>query len=104
MLRRPSSGLLGGMWELPSSDGDGVEALVEAIALRAGVHTRLDVHVGIVEHTFSHRALSLDVFRLRLSRATRSRLSASARWCTASAREDLPLSRLTRKTFELAGL
>jgi A/G-specific adenine glycosylase len=105
MVRRPARGLLGGLWEVPSSDGESVAALLESIRNRTGVSVERAEHLGTIEHLFTHRALRLDVFRLerRVGRL-RSREGSEARWCTRSERGNLALSRLMRKTLDLAGL
>jgi A/G-specific adenine glycosylase len=105
MLRRPARGLLGGLWEVPSSDGRSVDALIESIRDRTGVCADRAERVGTVEHLFTHRALELEVFRLeRREGRLRGRDGIEARWCTRPERGRLPLSRLMRKTLELAGL
>jgi A/G-specific adenine glycosylase len=105
MVRRPSRGLLGGLWEVPSAEGDGLDALLDSIEARTGVRTARAGHIGAVEHRFTHRALRLEVFRLeRCGGRLRPGRGADARWCGRSERERLALSRLMRKTLELAGL
>jgi A/G-specific adenine glycosylase len=105
MVRRPSHGLLGGLWEVPSSEGRSIDALLDSIEARTGVRTACGERLGTVEHQFTHRALRLDVFRLeRRGGRLRLRDGVAARWCTRSERAGLALSRLMQKTLELAGL
>jgi A/G-specific adenine glycosylase len=102
MLRRPSAGLLGGLWELPSVAGDDVDALIESIVGRIGLRTGAPERLGSLEHGFTHRALTLTLLRLR-PEAGRLRKGAPARFCGPDQLADLPLSTLTRKTLLLAG-
>jgi A/G-specific adenine glycosylase len=105
MFRRPDRGLLGGLWEVPSLEGDAPEALSQAIARRTGIVTRVGARVGTVRHAFTHRALTLEVVRLHRTRGRREPPDlSSARWCSAAELADVPLSKLTRKTLALAGV
>ena len=102
LVRRPSYGLLGGLWELPNVEGAGAEALIAALCERTGVRTSLGPSLGRLRHRFTHRDLALEVVRLddaggRLSRAAR----AEARFCSPADLERLPLSKLTKKALAL---
>jgi A/G-specific adenine glycosylase len=99
MVRRPSQGLLGGMWELPSLEGDDADALVASIAERTGLHTAAPERVGNVRHGFTHRALTLTLLRLK---PESGRPRGGARFCGPEQRAELPLSTLARKTLDLA--
>jgi A/G-specific adenine glycosylase len=104
MLRRPSRGLLGGLWELPGIEGTSRTALVASIRERTGLETRVEERLGSVEHAFTHRRLELEVLRLaRRGGRLRAGDGVEARWCGPAERERLPLSKLTRKTLALAG-
>ena len=102
LVRRPSRGLLGGLWELPNVEGADPLALVAALRARTGVRTSIGASLGRVRHQFTHRNLALEVLRLddaggRLSRAAR----AEARFCSAADLARLPLSKLTKKALAL---
>jgi A/G-specific adenine glycosylase len=102
LVRRPSRGLLGGMWELPNLEGADPAALVAALRERTGVRTAIGPSLGRVRHQFTHRDLALEVLRLddaggRLSRAAKP----DARFCSAADLERLPLSKLTKKALAL---
>jgi A/G-specific adenine glycosylase len=104
MLRRPSSGLLGGLWEPPSVEGSDVGELIGAIAERTGLHTGAPKRLGTLQHGFTHRALTLTLLRLE-PEAGRLRAveGESARFCGPEQRAELALSTLARKTLRLAG-
>ncbi|MFQ5697652.1 MAG: A/G-specific adenine glycosylase [Myxococcota bacterium] len=103
LWKRPSRGLLGGLWELPSMEGRSSEALVAKLEAATGVRTRPGGRLGRLEHVFSHRRLDLEVVRLeRTGGRLRSRAGVEARWCGPRELEQLPLSRLSRKTLALA--
>ncbi|MCY3700671.1 MAG: A/G-specific adenine glycosylase [Gemmatimonadetes bacterium] len=64
VLRRPSSGLLGGLWDFPSvrlsSPTPAAAALTSALRERFGLDCRVGEEIRVLRHTFSH-------FRLRLA-------------------------------------
>jgi A/G-specific adenine glycosylase len=102
LVRRPSRGLLGGLWELPSVDGDSTAALVDSVRERTGLSVRAGEKLGEIRHAFSHRALTLAVVRLE-RRGGRLR-AGDARWCARDRVGELPLSTLARKTLRLTPL
>ena len=105
MLRRPSRGLLGGLWELPSLEGDDPEALVRSLRERTGVVAEPSEPLGQLCHQFTHRVLRLRVLRLlRTSGRLRPGMRDEARWCSAAELAQLPLSTLMKKTLALAGI
>lgn len=103
MLRRPSSGLLGGLWELPGVEGGDPQALAASIAERAGLRTGAPERIGTLEHSFTHRALTLTLLRLKPEAGRLRAARGSARFCGPDQLQELPLSALTRKTLRLAG-
>ncbi|MYA34006.1 MAG: A/G-specific adenine glycosylase [Gemmatimonadales bacterium] len=64
VLRRPSDGLLGGLWDFPSirrsSPAPPAAALTSALRERFGLDCRVGEEIRVLQHTFSH-------FRLRLA-------------------------------------
>jgi len=103
LTRRPSRGLLGGLWEVPCVDGDSLPGLVDAIERRTGLHTRDPEPLGSVRHVFTHRALTLRVVSLRPGPGRlRGGARDDARFCSPGDVADLPLSALMRKTLALA--
>jgi A/G-specific adenine glycosylase len=102
LVRRPSRGLLGGLWELPTVEGADPRALVAALRERTGLRAAVGPSLGRLRHQFTHRDLSLEVVSLecptgRLSRGTRR----EARFCGRADLERLPLSKLTKKALAL---
>jgi A/G-specific adenine glycosylase len=103
LLRRPSRGLLGGLWELPNVEGRDPEALVAHVRARAGLESAPGAALGGLRHVFTHRTLELDLVALedrggRIPGGART----EARLCTPGEIEDLPLSRLMKKALALA--
>jgi A/G-specific adenine glycosylase len=108
LARRPRGGLLGGLWELPSEDGADAASLPASLERRTGLRTRAAEKLGELEHGFSHRQLTLHVFRLELvsPRSTRIRSGGrdEARWFSRSELHEIGHSRLMTKALRVAGL
>jgi A/G-specific adenine glycosylase len=66
LLRRPSDGLLGGLWAFPSGRRDPGESLAEALrrSLREKLQVRAVIQreVGAVRHAYSHYRITLHGF------------------------------------------
>lgn len=105
-VRRLEGGLLGGLWDLPGGD------LAAGERPAAGLHRTLREHVGLeleearrlgqVSHVFSHRRLTLHVYRCRAA-AGRVRLAGfdAHRWLSAPGLASLPAGNVTRKALAL---
>ena len=105
VLRRPSRGLLGGLWELPSASGDKPAELVRELRERTGIAAQPGAELGSVKHVFSHRSLLLRLIALeRCGGRLRATTRSEARWCEPHELRELPLSKLMDKSLALAGL
>jgi A/G-specific adenine glycosylase len=105
-VRRPPSGLLGGLWELPGGELAPGEApasgLARALRERIGLAPERAISVGTVTHGFTHRTLRLHVFRAvaPAGRVRRQELDAH-RWLAPAALSELPLSAVAKKALAL---
>lgn len=108
MARRPESGLLGGLWELPGGeiepDDTRPARLRRWFDERTGLKAKVGERLACVEHIFTHRRLTLEVYRIASTQGvTRAHWYSEARWVDASSISTLPLSRLTQKVLEAIG-
>jgi A/G-specific adenine glycosylase len=107
-VRRPPSGLLGGLWELPGGDlerrEDLAAGLVRNLRERVGLAIRGVEYAGAVEHAFTHRRLRLHLFRCDQPRG-RTRLDGfdAHRWLAPGSLCELPHGAVTRKALALLG-
>jgi len=106
VVRRPSRGLLGGLWELPSFELGSFDSLEAAVRERTGLRVEVGRELGVVRHVFSHRTLTLVLKHCSPldRRATAPPpLSTSddmeARWCSDADLAELPISRLMQKVL-----
>jgi A/G-specific adenine glycosylase len=105
-VRRPSRGLLGGLWDLPGGDlmaGDTPRAgLSRALRERVGLEISRASEIGTVEHVFTHRKLTLHVYRANTS-TQRIRLDGfeAHKWLSTRAISALPHASVTAKALDL---
>jgi A/G-specific adenine glycosylase len=100
MVKR-GQGLLAGTWSLPEevvTSGPPRDA-ARRLATAAGVRAASVDHRGAIRHVFTHRDVTAEVFRVKVSRAGRSR--ADHRWVAVDGLGALGISTFTRKTVEL---
>jgi A/G-specific adenine glycosylase len=106
-VRRPRTGLLAGLWELPGAELADREVpgrvLRRRLAATTGLRLETPEALGRVTHRFTHRSLELFVFRARAGPG-RVRLAGydTHRWLAPDRLRDLPQGRATRKALELA--
>ncbi len=102
LLRRPSQGLLGGLWEIPNVPEISAPGLVALVRERSGLRVAAGTPLGTVRHAFTHLDLTLDVVALE-DRGGRvaGRAAADARFCGTDDLAALPLSRLMKKALAL---
>jgi A/G-specific adenine glycosylase len=105
VTRRPSDGLLGGLWELPGGKVEEGETPPEAVVreLREELGARAEVEDALpeVRHAYSHFRVILHPFECRLQRgAPPLRPLAPLRWIAPEEREALPFPAATRKILD----
>jgi A/G-specific adenine glycosylase len=101
LVRRPSAGLLGGLWELPSAPvegGEPREALRRALGEVHGLAGRVGREVARVERVLTHRRLVLTAFDCRLAGPAPSR--RGLRWVVPDRLDGLGLSTAMRRLAE----
>jgi len=105
-VRRPSNGLLGDLWDLPGGDlADGEvprAGLTRALRARVGLEISRASAMGAVEHVFTHRRLTLHVYRVSTS-TDRIRLDgfSAHKWVSPRAISSLPHASVTAKALDL---
>jgi len=105
-VRRPSRGLLAGLWDLPGGDLSAGEAprtgLTRTLRERAGLEITRASAVGAIQHVFTHRKLTLHIYRATTS-TDRIRLDGFAghKWISPRAFHSLPHATLTAKALDV---
>jgi len=107
LARRPSEGLLGGMWEFPNGrvNGDPLERLADA--LKTGYNLRLrksrrsspkQEALAVVEHGYTHFSVSTYVYRCELASMQESE---NLKWVLLNNLDDYPMGRIDRQIADL---
>ena len=100
LSKRPSKGLLGGMWEFPNErvDGDPAEVLESAIEKGYGLKIQRDEALGTVRHAYTHFKVTVNVFRCKLvSKSNHKNLE----WVELEKLDKYPMGRVDRQIAEL---
>jgi A/G-specific adenine glycosylase len=99
LARRPPTGLLAGLWELPGAVGSDLGA---ALADRLGLSLVDATALGTVTHVFSHLRLHTTVFEARADGVPVAGGGyQDVRWVPAGDVDGMALSTLTRRTLRL---
>ena len=102
VLQRPTTGLLGGMWEFPNVM---VKSPQDArSALRRGLYKKLELSLPLIqklgqyEHAYSHFSSHLQVFGTTLN-GVRPKVvfNAMHRWLSLNKLDELPMGKLDRQ-------
>ena len=93
LVRRPDSGILGGLWSFPGgevpSDGRARLSLQDMVAAQTGLRIEVREDVARVAHVFSHRRWSGKVYRCVPHGSVRP--SPTVRWASSAEVLHLPL-------------
>lgn len=105
VTRRPSGGLLGGLWELPGGKVEAGESPEEAVVRELweelGARAEGVEALPEVRHAYSHFRVILHPFECRLAEGSSfSRTAAPCRWIAPEERADLPFPAATRKILD----
>jgi A/G-specific adenine glycosylase len=102
LAQRPSTGLLGGMWEFPNGrvNGDPARELPNAlktayklkVKLKRGTHMR--EALGIVHHGYSHFSVTVHVFPCELISIPKE---THLRWVSLNKLQDYPMGKIDRQ-------
>ncbi|MGD8454298.1 MAG: A/G-specific adenine glycosylase [Phycisphaerae bacterium] len=104
LVKRPPTGLLGGLWELPGGEVRAGETPADALVARLSETLGIDVADvqprAVLRHAFTHRAVRLHVCTCRLVAGRAQPVQhTEAKWITPSQVDDYALTRLTRSAL-----
>ena len=109
LIKRPSEGLLGGLWEFPNVEIDAAASFEEGMRrLCAGMPYESTFAcirpVGSVRHAYTHFQVAAEVFRVDLVEEPNGiRQMQSSEWVDRPLMDRYPLSKLTHKVLRLMG-
>ncbi len=109
-VRRPASGLLGGLWEMPGGDvasprSATAATLATVLRSRTGLSMLQIEPAGRIEYAFTHRLLHLRLFRCQAA-SGRVRLDGwdAHQWVSMRRLAALPLGTVTKRALYAAGV
>jgi A/G-specific adenine glycosylase len=102
IARRPSRGLLGGMWEFPGGKqgaGESLpDALVREIQEELGTTVAVGAPLGVYRHAYTHFKLTLTAFECQLTGGEPQALEASElAWVKPEVLGDHPMGNIDRR-------
>ncbi len=105
LMRRPTSGRFGGLFDLPGGMLEADEApsdgLRRLLSQRLGVTAAPGAPLGVVRHTLTHMKIVRHVLRAEISGSPELGHYTAMRWSSPTATGELGLSTLARKALAL---
>ncbi len=102
LAKRPSQGLLGGMWEFPNGRvrGDPRRGLAKALKTGCGLRVRAGEALGVIRHAYTHVRVTVHVFGAELIEKSENR---NLKWVAMTALENYPMGRIDRQIARKLG-
>ena len=105
IARRPEQGLLGGLWEFPTTRRTNGESLqsccLRSVEEETGVVAKVRSRFDTVKHAFTHFSVTMHAFHCDYLEGTaRPVLCTDARWVTLDELSEHPFSRANRKLVD----
>ena len=102
LARRPSGGLLGGLWEFPNGPVSGKPAagLAAAVLAGYGLKIRRKELLGAIEHAYTHFSVTSHVYRCELVSLVDGR---NLRWIAIGQLDSYPMGRIDRQIARKLG-
>ena len=99
LAKRPSKGLLGGMWEFPNGrvDGDPAKGLASFLRTLKSVYklkVRRKEALGFIQHAYTHFKVTVHVFRCELTAMSNDK---NLKWVKAGELDDYPMGKVNRQ-------
>lgn len=96
LAKRPSKGLLGGMWEFPNGQVDGDPARGLAQALKTGYRLRVQGKepLGVIQHAYTHFKVTVHAFRAEAASIPKNE---NLKWVRIDELDDYPMGKVDRQ-------
>ena len=99
LARRPSKGLLGGMWEFPNGrvEGDPAGALAQALEAGYRLKVREKEALVVVQHAYTHFKVTVHAFRCELLEMS---AAPNLKWVSIEELAEYPMGKVDRRIAE----
>ena len=99
LAKRPSRGLLGGLWEFPAGriESDSAPGLTKAIESGYNIRVRAGEALGVVHHAYTHFRVTVRVFSANVIEKKTLRTSENLKWVKLSELENYPMGKIDRQ-------
>jgi len=96
IAKRPSRGLLGGMWEFPNArvTGDPLRSLKKAIRSATRLTVRAEAGLGVLQHAYTHFKVTVHAYRCELLEMSPEK---NLKWIRLGELEDFPMGKIDRQ-------
>jgi A/G-specific adenine glycosylase len=96
LAKRPSAGLLGGMWEFPNGrvEGDPAKELTKALKMGYRLKVQKKEALGFIQHAYTHFNVTVHVFRCELVEMSKDK---NLKWLKMTELEDYPMGKVDRQ-------
>jgi A/G-specific adenine glycosylase len=97
LAKRPSRGLLGGLWEFPNVpvSGDPTKELTKSIKSEYGIQIRKKESLGVIHHAYSHFTVEVHAFLCHPSKPIYE--TESLKWVKLTELNDYPMGKVDRQ-------
>ena len=96
LAKRPSKGLLGGMWEFPNGrvNGEPTDELESVLKAGYGLKVQKNEALGTVQHAYTHFRVTVHAFRCELISMSENK---NLKWVGVEKLEDYPMGKVDRQ-------
>ena len=96
LAKRPSKGLLGGMWEFPNGrvNGEPVKELESVLETEYGLRVQAGEALGTVQHAYTHFRVTVHAFRCKLASMPGE---GALQWVKLEEIENYPMGKVDRQ-------
>ena len=96
LAKRPSEGLLGGMWEFPNGrvSSDPAKELTKVLRTGYRLKVRRKEALGLVQHTYTHFKVTVHVFKCELIEMSKDK---NLKWVRVRELGDYPMGKVDRQ-------
>ncbi|MFZ5880708.1 MAG: NUDIX domain-containing protein [Chloroflexota bacterium] len=96
LAKRPSDGLLGGMWEFPNGPVTGNPAWELGQAMRTGYGLKFQTRepLAVIKHAYTHFKITVHAFRVEAAHIPNDK---KLKWVPISELENYPMGKVDRQ-------